>query len=108
MNLKYVDEDGLWKQPTQSDFIPPRVEDVFDVISNQRFMHGHNLNHVVPMELQFHEWACVDEWLGVQICKWWYLGPLDPMSFTTMVFTIGSIGLTEGPTCVFGVSINVS
>ncbi len=73
----------------QLDLIPPRVEDVFDVINNKKFMHGYNLNHDVPMEFQFHEWACVDEWLGVQFCKWWYLGPLvDLMSFTTMVLTI--------------------
>jgi hypothetical protein len=59
----------------------------------------------VPMEFQFHEWTCIDEWLAVQFCKWWYLGPLiDPMSFTTMVLTIG---LIEGPTCVFNASINV-
>jgi hypothetical protein len=79
---------------------------MFDVISNRRFVHGHNLNHVVPMEFQFHERACVDERLGVQFCKRWYLGPLiDSMSFTTMVLTIG---LIERPTCVFSVSINVS
>jgi hypothetical protein len=82
------------------------VEDVSDVISNWKFMHGHNLNHVVLMEFQFHEWAYVDEWLGVQFSKWWYLGPLiDLMSFTTMVLTIGFVGLTKGPICVFGVSI---